>query len=173
MVNRIRSVVFLVFAMLSMVATSFRMVSAGRSHVVVSRALIKSAGSKNRAMTMSATAGEVRRMTVTQFGDIIKGDNRSMYQIIDVREVDELAVASIKGADIINLPLGSAAEWSPKVGQGKLLDASKPTICLCKVGMRSMRVATFFVSQGFEEVYNVDGGINGYSNKVDPTIPMY
>jgi rhodanese-related sulfurtransferase len=169
MANRVGSVVFLVFAMLSMVATSFRVTAGRRPQIASNRLLINS--NKNRAMTMKA--GEVQRMTVTQFGDILKGDSRSLYQIIDVREVDELAVASIKGADIINLPLGSAAEWSPKVEQGKLLDASKPTICLCKVGMRSMRVATFFASQGFEEVYNVDGGINGYANKVDPTIPMY
>ena len=166
MVNRIGSIFFLVLTMLSMTVRSFRILSIGNGQVVVSR-------TSRAMMTTMAATGEVQHMTATQFGGIIKGDNRSMYQIIDVREVDELAVASIKGADIINLPLGSAAEWSPKVEQGKLLDASKPTICLCKVGMRSMRVATFFVSQGFEEVYNVDGGINGYSNKVDPTIPMY
>lgn len=165
MVNRVGSVVFFVLAMLSIVATSFRMASIGKS----AKILINT--NNFRAMTMKA--GEVQRMTVQQFGDIIKGDSRSMYQIIDVREVDELAVASIKGSDIINLPLGSAAEWSPKVEQGQILDATKPAICLCKVGMRSMRVATFLVSQGFEEVYNVDGGINGYANKVDPTIPMY
>ena len=166
MVNRVGSVVFFVLAMLSIVATSFRTASVGRStRILIDRS------SKKRVMTMKA--GEVQRMTVQQFGDILKGDSRSMYQIIDVREVDELAVASIKGSDIINLPLGSAAEWSPKVEQGKLLDANKPAICLCKVGMRSMRVATFLASQGFEEVYNVDGGINGYANKVDPSIPMY
>ena len=164
MVNRIRSIVFLVLTMLSITARSFRMLSVGNGQVI---------SRTNRAMMTMAATGEVQHMTATQFGGIIKGDNRSMYQIIDVREVDELAVASIKGADIINLPLGSAAEWSPKVEQGKLLDATKPTICMCKGGMRSMRVATLLVSQGFKEVYSVDGGINGYASTVEPTIPTY
>ena len=57
-------------------------------------------------------------------------------QIIDVREKNELAVASIKGADIVNLPLSEADIWGPKVEAGQLLDAAKPTICLCKAGMR-------------------------------------
>jgi rhodanese-related sulfurtransferase len=82
-------------------------------------------------------------------------------------------VASIKGADIINLPLGTADQWAPKIEAGELLDKSKPTICLCKVGMRSMRLAMFLASKGFEEVYNVDGGITSYADEIDPSIPLY
>lgn len=96
-----------------------------------------------------------------------------MYQIVDVREPHELEVASINGSDIINLPLGDAASWAPKVEGGELLDPKKPTLVLCKIGMRSMRMATFLVGKGFEEVYNIEGGINGYANSVDPSIPMY
>lgn len=70
-------------------------------------------------------------------------DARSLYQIIDVREPNELEVAQLTGKDIINLPLSSANEWSQKIADGTLLDASKPTLCMCHHGMRSLRMANF------------------------------
>jgi len=114
-------------------------------------------------------------MSASDFGKVLKApDSRSLYQIIDVREVSELQVSSIPGTDVLNLPLGDAGNWSPKVEAGTLLDASKPTICFCHHGMRSLRVAQFLaVKAGFEEVYNVDGGIHQYSVQVDPSIPTY
>lgn len=117
----------------------------------------------------------VTPLTVKKFGSILSSiDSRRLYQIIDVREPNELQVASIKGADIINLPLSTAPQWSSEIIAGKLLDKSKPTICMCKVGMRSMKMAMFLTQQGgFTEVYNVDGGINEYAAEVDNSIPTY
>eukprot|EP00607_Mallomonas_marina_P001061 CAMPEP_0182427640 /NCGR_PEP_ID=MMETSP1167-20130531/18939_1 /TAXON_ID=2988 /ORGANISM="Mallomonas Sp, Strain CCMP3275" /LENGTH=113 /DNA_ID=CAMNT_0024610021 /DNA_START=194 /DNA_END=535 /DNA_ORIENTATION=+ len=110
-------------------------------------------------------------MTVVEFGRILKGDGRSLYQIVDVREPTELQAASIKGDDIINLPLSQAGEWSVKIVEGDILDANRPTLCLCHVGMRSMKMANFLVQQaGFKEVYNIDGGIQQYSEIVDPSV---
>ena len=101
-------------------------------------------------------------------------DVRRLYQIIDVREVNELQVSSIQGADIINLPLSRANEYTQDILDGKILDKSKPTICLCKVGMRSMRMAMYLTQQaGFNEVYNVDGGITEYAQEVDNSIALY
>jgi rhodanese-related sulfurtransferase len=42
---------------------------------------------------------------VKQFDSILKGDMRAMYQIIDVRETNELALVAIPGTDVIHLPL--------------------------------------------------------------------
>ena len=95
-----------------------------------------------------------------------------MYQIVDVREPNELSTSSIEGADIINLPLSTAGEWSDDVKDGTILDKSKPTLCLCKVGMRSMKMASFLVQAGYDEVYNIDGGINEYS-QINPSVPLY
>jgi predicted sulfurtransferase len=40
--------------------------------------------------------------------------------------------------------------------------------------MRALRVATFLSQQaGFEEVYNVNGGIHKYAEDVDPSIGFY
>ena len=89
-----------------------------------------------------------------------------------MREPNELTAASIEGSDIINLPLSTANEWSEDVRDGTILDKSKPTLCLCKVGMRSMKMANFLVQAGYTDVYNIDGGINEYS-QIDPSVPFY
>lgn len=125
--------------------------------------------------SLSGLAAQVKSMSVTEFGKILKNpETRPLYQIIDVRSVSELEVSSIQGSDIINLPLNEAERWSQKVESGALLDSSKPTICLCHHGMRSLRVAQFLtLNAGFEDVYNVEGGIHQYAVQVDPNVPTY
>ena len=34
-------------------------------------------------------------------------------------------------------------------------------------------MAKYLITQGFTDVSNASGGIAGYSNKVDPSIPQY
>jgi rhodanese-related sulfurtransferase len=98
----------------------------------------------------------VKNMKVEDFGAILNdGTKRSTCQIIDVRELNELAVASIKGDDIIHLPLSTAGAWSPKVESGELLDSTKPTLCLCHHGMRSMKLAGFLGSGNFKIVFMI------------------
>ena len=77
-------------------------------------------------------------------------DTRSLYQIIDVREPAELADVKLKDEGVLNLPLGDAGDWSVRPLSDFGLDASKPTVCVCKIGMRSMKVAQFLVTKGCE-----------------------
>ena len=57
--------------------------------------------------------------------------------------------------DIIHLPFSGVGDWSEDVKAGRLLDAAKPTICISKVGGRSINIANFLASVvGFEEVYS-------------------
>ena len=84
-----------------------------------------------------------KNMKAEEFVAILQSTSRADYQIIDVREADELKDISLVGDDIIHLPLSGAEAWSSKVTQGSLLDSSKPTLCMCKLGGRSMKVANF------------------------------
>ena len=116
-------------------------------------------------------ATEVRGMSIQEFGDIIKDkDSRGLYQIIDVREAGELAASIIQGDDIIHLPLSTAGEWTQDIQTGKRLDSSKPVLCLCKAGVRSMQLAQFLSSQDFEEIYNVEGGMLAYYSQIDSSV---
>jgi rhodanese-related sulfurtransferase len=39
--------------------------------------------------------------------------------------------------------------------------------------MRSLQVAAFLERQGFEQVFNIAGGIDAWSRQVDASVPLY
>ena len=89
--------------------------------------------------------------------------------VLDVREPQELQIASIKadGFELRTIPMAAIparlAEFDPQ----------QPVACLCHHGGRSMQVAHFLAGRGFAHVANIAGGINAWSAEVDPTIPRY
>jgi rhodanese-related sulfurtransferase len=90
---------------------------------------------------------------------------RSVPQLLDVREPWEVATAALPGA--IAIPMGQIAA---RVGE---LDASRPVVCLCHHGLRSMQVAMFLDRRGFADVWNLTGGIDAWAREVDPSCPTY
>ncbi|KAM3381085.1 rhodanese-like/PpiC domain-containing protein 12, chloroplastic [Capsicum galapagoense] len=90
-------------------------------------------------------------------------------QLIDVREPDEVAQASLPGFQV--LPLRQFGSWGPEITTK--FDPQKDTYVLCHHGMRSLQVAKWLQTQGFRKVFNVAGGIHEYAVKVDPSIPTY
>ncbi|MDC0710844.1 rhodanese-like domain-containing protein [Stigmatella sp. ncwal1] len=72
---------------------------------------------------------------------------------IDVREPSEFdgPLGHLPGAELI--PLGSlptaAASWSP----------SEPLLLICRSGARSMQAARWLAERGFQQLYNLEGGM--------------
>jgi rhodanese-related sulfurtransferase len=92
-------------------------------------------------------------------------DTAELWQLLDVREPWETAIASIDGA--ISIPMGEITERYPE------LDATRPIAVLCHSGGRSARVAAYLAEHGFARVANVSGGIDAWSIEVDPAVPRY
>lgn len=90
--------------------------------------------------------------------------NGEAIQLVDVREPDEFAIASIGGTLI---PLGEI------VTRYQELDPQLPTAVLCHHGVRSARAAQFLLSVGFTHVMNISGGIDRWSREVDPAVRTY
>lgn len=90
-------------------------------------------------------------------------------QLIDVREPQEIEIASITG--FINLPLSQFPAWSPTINSE--FDATAETIVMCHLGMRSAQMCQWLTDQGFTNVKNLAGGIDAYSRKIDPSVPLY
>ncbi|KAJ8539822.1 hypothetical protein K7X08_014074 [Anisodus acutangulus] len=90
-------------------------------------------------------------------------------QLIDVREPEEVAQASLPGFQV--LPLRQFGSWGPEITTK--FDPQKDTYVLCHHGMRSLQVAKWLQTQGFRKIFNVAGGIHEYAVKVDPSIPTY
>ncbi|XP_047321987.1 rhodanese-like/PpiC domain-containing protein 12, chloroplastic [Impatiens glandulifera] len=90
-------------------------------------------------------------------------------QLIDVREPDEVAQASLPG--FVVLPLRQFGSWGPEITTK--FDSQKDTYVMCHHGVRSLQVAKWLQTQGFTKVYNVAGGIHAYAANADPSIPTY
>ncbi len=89
--------------------------------------------------------------------------------VLDVREPRELQMASVKadGFSLQTIPMGVIPV---RISE---LDPNQPVACLCHHGGRSMQVAQFLKSRGFEHVANIAGGINAWSNEIDPSVARY
>jgi adenylyltransferase/sulfurtransferase len=85
--------------------------------------------------------------------------------LIDVREPWEVAIAALPVA--INIPLNEL----PQRLSG--LDPRADTVVMCKAGSRSRRAAAFLVAQGFERVANLTGGIDAWTQDIDPSLETY
>ena len=77
--------------------------------------------------------------------------------LIDVREVDEVAAGHIPG--IVNIPLGLLEFRMHE------LDKNKPYIMICRSGGRSGQATMFLESQGFN-VTNMTGGMLDWAGEV-------
>jgi rhodanese-related sulfurtransferase len=85
----------------------------------------------------------VKQIQVKDFKALLESKERDNYQIIDVRESDELVASQIKTHNIIHMPMTESYRWTFSYYEKKGLDEKKPTIVYCKHGVRSMQVASY------------------------------
>ena len=85
--------------------------------------------------------------------------------ILDVREPHEYDICRLDGSTLI--PLG---ELLKRVSE---LNSADDIVVHCKSGMRSAKAVAFLQKAGFGKITNLSGGILGWSDQVDPTVPKY
>jgi rhodanese-related sulfurtransferase len=86
--------------------------------------------------------------------------------LLDVREPWEVQLAAVK-RPFVAMPMQSIPARLSE------LPADGPIVCLCHHGMRSQQVASFLVQHGFEQVFNLQGGIDAWSQTVDASVASY
>ncbi len=92
-------------------------------------------------------------------------------QLVDVREAQELAIAQLP-YPVEHLPLSRSSEWMEEIA-GRL-SRDRPIVVVCHAGVRSWQFACWLVqTQGFSDVWNLEGGIDSWSVAVDPSVPRY
>jgi sulfur-carrier protein adenylyltransferase/sulfurtransferase len=94
-----------------------------------------------------------------------KMDAREPFELIDVREVFEYEIARIDGAKLI--PLGQIAERADE------LPRERPIVVHCHSGQRSAQAVRLLQQRGFDKVYNLEGGIDAWSDQIDSNVPKY
>lgn len=93
-----------------------------------------------------------------------KIDNGEDFQLIDVRETFEYEVSNLGG---LNIPLSGIMIESDKI------DTDKPVIVQCRSGKRSAAAIMQLQTLGFDNLYNLEGGILAWKEKYDPAMPVY
>ncbi|HSS90295.1 MAG TPA: adenylyltransferase/sulfurtransferase MoeZ [Streptosporangiaceae bacterium] len=110
-----------------------------------------------------AVAGST--ITATELKDML--DRQEEIFLVDVREPNEYEIVSIPGATLIpkgEFLSGAALERMPQ---------DKRIVLHCKSGQRSAEVLAVVKDAGFSDAVHVGGGVLGWINQVDPSLPAY
>jgi rhodanese-related sulfurtransferase len=85
--------------------------------------------------------------------------------LLDVREPYERALARIEPS--IHIPMNDVPDRLKEVPRDRTV------VVYCHGGARSAMIAGFLESRGYEHVANLEGGIDAWSQTVDPKVPRY
>ena len=101
--------------------------------------------------------------TPKEISERIKSGDK--FKFIDVREPLEYEIARLEEAEL--LPMSRLGDWI------ETLNPEDETVIMCHHGIRSANVCMFLVRSGFEKVFNLEGGIDLWSQTVDENVPRY
>jgi adenylyltransferase/sulfurtransferase len=108
-------------------------------------------------------SSSVRDVTPRELSERLRRGDQ--IELIDVREPYEWRIARIDGARLV--PLGRIAASAPE------LTRDKDIVLYCHHGVRSQAAGEELVAQGFDRIWNLTGGIDRWSEEVDPSVPTY
>ncbi len=96
---------------------------------------------------------------------IILEDSNNKLTIIDVREPHEWDICHLPGTKFIpenDLP-----------ARMHEFDSADEFVIYCRTGVRSARALKLLRDAGFKKIKNLVGGIRGWADEVDPSMPKY
>jgi rhodanese-related sulfurtransferase len=94
-----------------------------------------------------------------------KLDSDEKPVLLDVREAWEFETCHIEGS--INISMSNVQ---------RMLDELKPddeTVVICHHGMRSFQVASYLEGNGYNEIANLEGGVDAWAKSVDTDMAQY
>jgi rhodanese-related sulfurtransferase len=104
----------------------------------------------------------MRNLSPEQLKELL---DQGQLRLLDVRQAEELEIASIAGA--LHIPLN---ELPSRLGE---LDPAQPIAALCHHGVRSEMAGRLLERNGFTQVAHLSGGIDAWSQAIDPGVPRY
>jgi monothiol glutaredoxin len=86
------------------------------------------------------------------------------FELIDVRTPAERDAACIEASVLLNAEVEARLQQLPR---------DTMLVFICHHGPRGVNAARHFMSLGFENVHNVEGGIDAWSREIDADVPIY
>ena len=91
--------------------------------------------------------------------------DRRAHIVLDIREPDEVAICVL--ADSVVVPMQQVPEALES------LPRDAPLVVLCHHGMRSAMVTNYLRGNGFDNAWNLKGGIDAWARMIDPDMARY
>ena len=105
----------------------------------------------------------MKEVTVQELKKLI--DSKADFQLIDVREPHEYDICNLEGELI---PMAEVPQNTDKI------DKNKKVVIYCRSGKRSGDMVIWLEkTYGFNNLYNLKGGILAWSKEIDPSMPTY
>lgn len=105
----------------------------------------------------------MKSITVQELKDL--QDKNTDFQLIDVREPYENEICTLNG---VLIPMNEV------VVRFKEIATDKQVVVHCRSGMRSGNVIQYLErTHGYENLYNLEGGILAWAREIDPSMQQY
>ena len=105
------------------------------------------------------------QLTPQQLKQWLDDESKPRPVLLDVREPWEYATCHIPQS--MPLPMQTIPA---RIAE---LDAAEPHVVICHHGVRSQQVGIFLERYGFTRIFNLQGGVNAWSQTVEPSMPRY
>jgi rhodanese-related sulfurtransferase len=94
-----------------------------------------------------------------------KRDQNHSFILLDVREPHEYYMSDLEGTT--RIPLDQLQERAEE------LNRSDEIIIMCRSGNSASDAQKDLIEKGFENTWVLDGGINKWAERIDPSMPQY
>lgn len=133
-----------------------------QSYKIKSSNIIIESLQDNYDVSCDISSPAIKEITVLELKRMI--DENEDFQLIDVREKAEFEITNL-GAELI--PLNTIIENQHKISKEKIV------IIHCKAGTRSAKAIQQLQDIGFDNLYNLKGGIIAYAKEIDDSLTLY
>ena len=106
---------------------------------------------------------DVPQVTVEELNEELRGDSPPV--LLDVREDDELKISKLDYQH--HIPVDDLRD---RVDE---LSPDDDIVVICRTGLRSGNATMFLREKGFTRVRYMFGGMNEWSERIDPTMRQY
>lgn len=122
---------------------------------------VKGLSGEGLSLNLPQAPPAVKQMTVQELSQRLAGNN---IILIDIRNEEERGRAVLKQAQVLDQALMDRLAEMPH---------DTELAFICHHGNSSMGAAEHFRKQGFTSVHSVSGGMDAWSQEIDPAIPRY
>ncbi len=136
----------------------FSILAAAGVFATVSCASSTEANGESATAESAQTGGSYTNITA---GNFQKTVNEQEAIVIDVRTPMETAEGVIEGCDMM-IDFKSS-NFGTEIAK---LDKTKAYVIYCRSGGRSASASQYMIDNGFKKVYNLEGGITGWTGNV-------